>query len=80
MRVKVKTDTGYKELTYNQMTDRQRKNAVQSIMSNNAELAKIYAWTKAGNKYYATAEMYEKLHKHGIRTNVYRGTKGFESK
>lgn len=80
MRVKVKTDTGYKELTYNQMSDRQRKNAVQSIMSNNAELAKIYAWTKAGNKYYATAEMYEKLHKHGIRTNVYRGTKGFESK
>ena len=80
MRVKVKTDTGYKELTYNQMTDRQRKNAVQSIMSNNAELAKIYAWTKSGNKYYATAEMYEKLHKHGIRTNVYRGTKGFESK
>lgn len=80
MRVKVKTDTGYRELTYNQMTDRQRKNAVQSIMSNNAELAKIYAWTKAGNKYYATAEMYEKLHKHGIRTNVYRGTKGFESK
>ena len=80
MRVKVKTDTGYKELTYNQMTDKQRKNAVQSIMSNNAELAKIYAWTKAGNKYYATAEMYEKLHKHGIRTNVYRGTKGFESK
>ena len=46
-------------------------------MSNNAELAKIMAWTKTGNKYYASAELYLKLRKRGVISNVYRGTKGF---
>lgn len=78
LRVKVKvSDNKYKELTYNQMTNEQRKNAVQTIMSNNAELAKIMAWTKAGNKYYGSANTYATLKKRGIKTNVYKGTKGF---
>ena len=78
LRVKVKVaDNKYKELTYNQMTNEQRKNAVQTIMSNNAELAKIMAWTKAGNKYYGSANTYMTLKKRGIKTNVYKGTKGF---
>ena len=78
MRVKVKVgDNNYKMLTYNQMDDKQRKSAVQTIMSNNAELAKIMAWTKAGNKYYGSATTYTTLRKRGITTNVYKGTKGF---
>ena len=62
------------------MTAEQRKRAVNTIMSNNAELAKIMAWTKKGNKYYASATMYTKLRNRGIKSNVYRGTKGFVSK
>ena len=80
MSIKVKTSNGYARLTYNQMNAAQRKNAVQAIMSNNAELAKIYAWTTAGNKYYATNDMYTKLHKYGVTKNVYRGSKGFVKK
>ena len=77
MRIKVKVENTYKELTYDQMTEVQRKNAVQTIMSNNAELAKIMAWSKAGNKYYASATLFAKLRKRGIISNIYRGTKGF---
>ena len=80
MKVKVKIGNKFSYLSYNQMTNEQRKNAVQSIMSNNANLAKIMAWTSAGNKYYASAEMYSTLMQHGIKTNVYRGTKGFVKK
>ena len=58
----------------------QQKRAVQSIMSNNADLAKILAWTKAGNKYYASSDVYNKLRKAGYTTNIYRGTKGFVKK
>ena len=82
MTVKVKdtkTNT-YKSLSYNQMNDYQRKYAVQTIMSNNAELAKIKAWTMSGNKYYASATMYTKLTKRGVRSNVYKGNKGFVKK
>ena len=77
MRVKVKVGNTYKMLSYNQMDNTQRKLAVQTIMSNNAELAKIKAWTESGNKYYASAEMYSKLRKRDIIANVYKGTKGF---
>jgi hypothetical protein len=64
-------------LTYNQMTESQRKQAVQNIMSNNAERAKILAWTSIGNRYYASANMYQELRRLGITTGVYRGNKGF---
>lgn len=80
MSVKVKVGNSYKTLTYNQMDETQRKYAVQTIMSNNAELAKVLAWTKAGNKYYASATQYTLLRKRGVTTNVYRGTKGFVKK
>lgn len=75
--VKVKSGNGYRTLRYSQMTDEQRKNAVQSIMENNAELAKIIAWLNAGNKYYASATIYNKLRRAGYTKNLYRGTKGF---
>lgn len=77
MSVKVKVGTNYKALTYNQMTNEQRKNAVQNIMSNNAELAKIAAWTRAGHKYYGSSEIYTKLKKYGITKNIFVGNKGF---
>ena len=75
--VKVKVGNGYKMLRYNQMTADQQKKAVQTIMSNNAELAKIIAWTTSGHKYYASADIYSKLVKAGYHQNIYRGTKGF---
>ena len=80
MQVKIKVNNEYKMLTYNQMTDEQRRTAVNTIMSNNAEIAKIQAWTSRGNKYYASAELYKKLIERKITTNVYRGTKGFVKK
>lgn len=78
MSVKIKDGNNYKTLTFNQMTDVQRKSAVQTIMTNNSELAKIYAWTSKGYKYYASASQYALLRQRGITSNVYRGTKGFE--
>ena len=80
MRIEVKDGKTMKTLTYNQMTDEQRRKAVQTIMSNNAELVKIKAWTSAGNKYYASESIYNNLRKHGVTTNVYKGSKGFISK
>lgn len=80
MQVKIKVNNEYKMLTYNQMTDEQRRTAVNTIMSNNAEIAKIQAWTSQGNKYYASAELYKKLIEREVTTNVYRGTKGFVKK
>lgn len=78
--IKIKVGKTYKTLKFNQMSDAQRKTAVQQIMQNNAEMAKIMAWTKAGNKYYASANMYTTLRRRGVTSNVYRGTKGFVSK
>lgn len=80
MAVTVKVGNKYKTLRFNQMDDAQRKAAVQNIMTNNAELAKIYAWTMKGNKYYATDTEYSKIRAKGIKSNVYKGTKGFVEK
>ena len=77
MSVKVKVGDTYKTLTYNQMTNEQRKRAVQNIMSNNAELARILAWLKNGYKYYGSTEIYNKLRKYGITKNIYVGNRGF---
>ena len=75
--VNVKTGNTYKILTYNQMTNEQRKNAVQNIMQNNAEIAKIKVWLDQGHKYYASQEVYNRLKKYGITKNVYLGLRGF---
>ena len=77
MAVKIKVGNSYRMMTYNQMDDSQRKYAVQTIMSNNAELAKIAAWTSKGHKYYASQETYTNLRKHGITGNIFVGTNGF---
>lgn len=78
--VRIKVGNTYKTMSYNQMDDVQRKAAVQQIMSKNATYAKIYAWTKAGNKYYASADEYKALKQLGITSNLYRGTQGFVKK
>lgn len=70
----------YRTLTYNQMTEDQRKRAVQNIMSKNAEYAKIQAWLKAGNTYYASASDYAALRKLGVTGKLYKGNKGFVKK
>ena len=79
-RVRIKVGNTYKTMSYNQMNDAERKAAVQQIMSKNATYAKILAWTKKGNKYYASADEYKELRRLGITSNLYRGTKGFVSK
>lgn len=76
----IKVGSTYKTLRYNQMTDDQRKAAVQQIMNKNATYAKIKAWTEAGNKYYASATDYAALRKLGITTNIFRGTQGYVTK
>lgn len=77
-RMSVKTADGtFRELTYDQMTETQRVNAVQNIFSKNAEYAKIYAWLMAGNTYYASATDYIELKKLGITGKLFKGTKGF---
>ena len=78
--VKVKVGNTYKTLKYNQMTGEQQKKAVQTIMSNNAELAKAAAWLNAGKKYYASATSYTRLRKVGYSKGLYRGTNGFVEK
>ena len=71
--VRVQNEDGtFSELRYNQMTNEQRANAYNSLTSKNATYAKIYVWTQAGNKYYATNEMFDILRELGIRQNVYR--------
>lgn len=84
LKVRVQTKDGsFKELTYNKMTDEQRKNATNTIMSKNATYAKIYVYTQNGGKYYASETEYAALKKLGIKTNVYKATekkKGFVDK
>lgn len=80
--VRVKDANGkYVELRYNQMTSEQKKSAIESIMTDNAKLAKIYVYTNNGGKYYATPTEYSKLRAAGIVKNVFRETsklKGFK--
>lgn len=80
-RYDVQDDKGVlrKNLSYNQMTDEQRKTVIERIMSNNGIYAKIYAWTSKGHKYYTNASEYSTLKKLGISKGVFKGDKGFVS-
>lgn len=73
LKVKVKMKNGtYKELTYSQMNDEQKKAAINNLMSNNSSLSKIYILTSTGKyKYYASESEYEELKKLGITKNIY---------
>lgn len=75
VKYKVKDEkTGkYIEITYSRMTDAQKANVIQRIMSDNAEYSKIYILTSTDKyKYYATDAEYNALKKLGITKNVYR--------
>ena len=75
-RYRIQLDDGsYRDLLYVQMTDEQKSNVIDRIMSNNATYAKIYVWTQSGGKYYTTSSKLQELKKLGIRTNVYLETK-----
>jgi hypothetical protein len=76
-KVKDEATGNYKMLTYSQMTDKQRKNTISTIMENNAENAKILAWLNAGYKYYASANKYAELRQLGVKGKLYKGSKGF---
>ena len=76
-KVKDEATGNYKMLTYSQMTDKQRKNTISTIMENNAENAKILAWLNAGYKYYASANKYAELRQLGVKGKLYIGNKGF---
>lgn len=65
------------ELYWRQMSKEQKKTVVERIMSNNSRYAKIYAWTQAGHKYYASNSMYKTLKNLGITKNIFKGDKGF---
>ena len=68
----------YKTLSWDDMSDKQRKNVIDRTMEQNAKIAKIYMWTQVeGKKYYASDSLYAELKKLGITKNVYRGDKGF---
>ena len=64
----------YVELTYNKMTDKQKKTVIERIMSNNSTIAKISILTSEhGYKYYCGEEEYSRLKKLGIK-NIYKKT------
>ena len=68
----------YKTLSWDEMSDKQRKNVIERTMEQNAKIAKIYMWTQVeGKKYYASDSLYAELKTLGITKNVYRGDKGF---
>ena len=57
------------------MNEEQKRAAINSVMSNNSSLAKIYILTNSGEfKYYATDSEYEELRKYGVTKNIYRKT------
>ena len=60
------------------MTEEQIKSVLNRITTQNAEIAKIYTWTKSGHKYYCTADKRRELLKYDV-TNVFIGDKGFVS-
>lgn len=66
----------YVIIKYSSMTDSQRKNVIERIKSENAEIVKIYALTTSNKyKYYAADnEKYQALKKLGISKNLYVAT------
>ena len=70
-------DGNYRHLYHGQMSREQVKNVVQNITADNARYAKISAWLRDGNSYYASAEEYKELRKRGIKGKLYKGNKRF---
>lgn len=70
-------DGSFSTLKWSAMSDTQRANVIDRTMTQNSTIAKIWAWTKDGHKYYADDSLYKRLRSAGITKNVYLGDKGF---
>ena len=71
-------DGSYKTLSWNKLSETQKKTVIDRTMTENAKIAKIYVWTqKLGRKYYATESLWKELRRLGITRNVYKGDKDF---
>lgn len=70
-------DNTYRTLSWNDMSDKQRANVIERTTNENAQTAKVWAWTEAGHRYYTTKSEWLELRKLGITKNVYLGDKGF---
>lgn len=79
-RYTVKVNNRMVSLRYDQMTVDQRKRVIDTIMSKNANYAKIKAWLTIGKAYYASAAEFAELRKLGITGKIYIGNKGFSDR
>jgi hypothetical protein len=71
-------DGTFKTLSWDNMSDEQRARVLNKVMTQNAELAKVYIWTQVmGKKFYASPAMWQRLKELGITRNVYKGDKDF---
>jgi hypothetical protein len=71
-------DGTFKTLSWDNMSDEQRARVLNKVMTQNAELAKVYIWTQVmGKKFYASPAMWQRLKELGITQNVYKGDKDF---
>ena len=61
-------------LVFSKMTAKQKKQVIERIKRNNANYAKIYAWTMSGHKYYTSSSERKTLAKLGINENIYLKT------
>lgn len=75
----INDEVRYKGKRYSQMTDDEKRSAIQSCISKATNYAKIRAWTEEGHKYYAGDDLYIALKSLGIQ-NVYRGSGGYIKK
>ena len=71
---KIKQKDGtYKNVTWSQLSDKEKAAIVSRTMTNNSGYAKIYILTDSGKyKYYATDSEYREFRALGITKNVYR--------
>ena len=68
----------YQTLHWDKLSDKQRKNVLSRVFTDNADIAKIYVWTQVmGNKYYGSSSQWKELKALGITRNIYKGDKGF---
>jgi hypothetical protein len=75
MTYEVKNKNGnFVSMLWSKMTNEQKKSALNGITSKNAHVAKVYAWTNQGGKYYTNSNERLTLAKtYGITENIYIG-------
>lgn len=72
------SDGTYKTLSWDKMSDEQKANVINRLMSRNAEAAKVWYWTtQLGYKYYTSSSNIKALRDLGLDKNLFIGDKGF---